>query len=74
MNTGMNGKVIKQICLFGDTGDRSASPFISQQDKQILYLSASYHGDHDEFWVVVEKDGKEVERHNCRNVACIVWM
>jgi hypothetical protein len=33
-----------------------------------------YHGDHDDDWVVVYKDGKEVERFNCRYLERIEWL
>lgn len=38
-----------------------------------LYLSATYHGDRDEFWIVQEKHGTEVARHNPRFIKTIQW-
>jgi hypothetical protein len=38
-----------------------------------LELSATYHGDHDEFWILRIKDGKEVARFNPRFVEFISW-
>lgn len=39
-----------------------------------LHLSATYHGDHDQFWVVVSEGGKEVSRYNARGIQHIVWL
>ncbi len=38
-----------------------------------LHLSATYHGDHDEFWIVQTKDGEEVSRHNPKFAETIRW-
>lgn len=39
-----------------------------------LHLSATYHGDRDEFWIVASRDGREVARHNPRHIESIVWV
>lgn len=37
-------------------------------------LSATYHGDRDEFWVLVKnREGIEVERYNARLLLGIIW-
>ena len=38
-----------------------------------LHLSATYHGDHDEFWIVQTNAGVEQSRHNTRYVESIIW-
>ena len=66
MNTEMNGKDIKFID-FPD-GDE-----LTARNGLTMHLSASYHGDRDEFWVVVKKNGKEIARHNCQHIRSVVW-
>jgi hypothetical protein len=50
---------------------------LTKSDKIHLEMSATHHGDHDEFWIVEyakENDGlREVARHNPRYVETIVW-
>lgn len=39
-----------------------------------LYMSATHHGDHDEFWIVeADSLGNEVARHNPRFVESWQW-
>jgi hypothetical protein len=65
----MNGKQVKRIWWRGANGD--ASMFTEGQ--RTLRLSATHHGDRDEFWIVQYEDMIEVARHNCRNIATIEW-
>jgi hypothetical protein len=71
MNTSDNGKKIKAVywpdngCAFG--GGMEAKGATS------YHLSATYHGDRDEFWIVVEESGVETSRINAKNVTQIVW-
>lgn len=73
MNTHtMNGKKIYQV-WWPDTGNDNVLSIKTGRNR-ILELSATHHGDHDEFWIVVKNaDGKEIERHNTRYVETIVW-
>lgn len=57
MNIDMNGKKIAKV-IFSNGEQITADEFIS------ITLSATYHGDRDEFWVIVSKGGTETERHN----------
>lgn len=66
MNTDMNGKGIKSI-HWGEAGS------IHAEGEKTLHLSATYHGDRDEFWVVESYAGKEVARHNCKSIGTIIW-
>lgn len=66
MNTSMNGKKISTIGLTGSNGEL-------QHFAGDFELSASHHGDHDEFWVVVRHEGSEVARYNVRHIGHIVW-
>lgn len=39
-----------------------------------LYYGETYHGDHDEAWIVARNDAQqEVRRYNCRQLAQIEW-
>ncbi len=70
MNVKMNGQKIKRIWFNGANGDNS----VTADDIHTLTLSATYHGDRDEFWVIQEEEGAEVCRHNCRYIASIDWL
>ena len=66
MNTKMNGKKVDSVVFSnGDT--------IRSQDGNNLVLSATHHGDHDEFWVIATDEGEERARHNCRHIESIQW-
>ncbi len=40
-----------------------------------LHLSATHHGDHDEFWIVESRviTGEEIARHNPRYIETFIW-
>lgn len=66
MNIDMNGKKVHSVVFSnGDT--------IRDQIGNELALSATHHGDHDEFWIVVTNKGKEIARHNLRYIESIEW-
>ena len=67
MNIGMNGKKIRALYWYGG----NEPPTMRQGGE--FYLSATYHGDHDEFWVVQTKDDKEIARYNPRYIETLVW-
>ena len=69
MNKEMDGKQIKGIWLNGDK-----SVMADSKKGLTLELSATYHGDRDEFWVIGKQHGKEIQRYNCRYVATIHWL
>lgn len=69
MNTNMHGKAISQIWWINDHGDSC----VRASNGKTLTFSATYHGDHDEFWVIELEDGKDVARHNCKHIATITW-
>ena len=71
MNREMNGKEIIGFQFTDSNGNDVFKKEMLGITK--IFLSATYHGDHNEFWIVVEKDGKETERHNCKFVHGIVW-
>lgn len=72
MNTSMHGKKVKMISW--PDSENELGRYISAGGQYgELTLSALYHGDRDEFWVVQTKDGEEVARHNARYIESIVW-
>lgn len=73
MNTDMHGKSIDYIEL-NPMWTQSGNPEkVVARDGQTITLSATYHGDRDEFWIVVAQNGKEVARYNPRGVQHIRW-
>lgn len=74
MNVSMNGKPIAAIYFSAGVGGYSGNPErIRTIGDQQLSLSATYHGDHDEFWVVRSVNGKETDRYRCSHVDHIEW-
>lgn len=66
MNLEMNGKPISTIWFpNGDSLGRNGS--------EKMVLSATYHGDREEFWVVCKIGDRETRRFNCRHLASIDW-
>jgi len=73
VNTKMNGKLIDYIEL-NPMWTQSGNPErISSGNGCALTLSATHHGDHDQFWIVLVKEGVEVARYNPRGVEHIRW-
>jgi hypothetical protein len=73
MDTTMHGRRIKYIEL--DPGwTASGNPeSVGRYEPADLHLSATHHGDHDQFWVVLSVGGKETERYSTRGIKHIVW-
>ena len=69
MNTEMHGRQIKRIWFNGANGDET----IAADGQRTLRLSATYHGDRDEFWVEEYFNACEVARYNCKFIASIIW-
>ena len=71
----MNKKGIQQV-LWPDTVIEQGR-CLTSDDNIHIEMSATYHGDHDEFWIVEYRaeNGKwrEVACHNPRYVKTIVW-
>jgi hypothetical protein len=72
MDTSMHGKKIK-FASWPDSGNETGQHLQSGEKCGTLTFSATYHGDHDEFWIVQTKDGEEVARYNARYVETITW-
>jgi hypothetical protein len=72
MTTKDNGKKIKEIWLPGE-GNAMNERWLSGIHGD-LELEATYHGDRDEFWVVLKNTGVETQRFNVRMVTSIVWV
>lgn len=72
MNVEMHGKKIAAV-LWPDTETEKGRCLMVGYGCDDMHLSATYHGDRDEFWIVQTKDGAEVARHNPRYVETIEW-
>jgi len=72
VNTEMHGRKIAAV-FWPDTETRKGCCLMVGHGCDDMHLSATYHGDHDEFWIVQTKDGVEVSRHNTRYVETIEW-
>lgn len=73
MNTKMHGKSIDYIEL-NPMWTQSGNPErVAARSGVALTLSATHHGDHDQFWIVMTDKGKEVARYNPRGVEHIRW-
>ena len=73
MNTEMDGKKIAAV-FWPDTETEKGRSLMNGHGCDDIHLSAAYHGDHDEFWIVQMKGGIEITRHNPRYVETIVWV
>ncbi|MCP5014288.1 MAG: hypothetical protein GY938_03285 [Ketobacter sp.] len=69
MNTKlMNGKLIRNI--YWPNGEK-----VEASDNIGLHMSATYHGDRDEFWIVqTDNKGREHVRYNPRCVESFAWV
>lgn len=73
MNTKMHGKSIDYIEL-NPMWTQSGNPErIYASDGVTLTLSATHHGDHDQFWVVMRNGKEEIARYNPRGLEHIRW-
>lgn len=70
MNTDWNGRPINEFTM---SNGKSRCDSTGSCPK--LYLSATHHGDRDEFWIIEEPcgGGKEIARYNMRFVEDIKW-
>lgn len=74
MNTTMHGKPIAYIELDPMWTQHGHPERVSSGNGINLTLSATYHGDHDQFWIVASRaDGTEVARYSPRGVQHIRW-
>lgn len=71
MNTSMHGKPIARIVFSGESSYQIMT--IKSGGLRTLELSATHHGDHDQFWITESVDGREVARYNPRLIETIVW-
>lgn len=72
MNIEMHGKRIKEV-RWPDNGAKIGERLVSGISADDIYMSATRHGDREEFWIVVVRNGKEVSRENPRYVKTIFW-
>ena len=75
MNIEFHGKQIK-IIYWPDTENESGR-HLKSSDEKLLEMSATYHGDHDEFWIVectkINDKFVETARHNPKFIESFEW-
>lgn len=71
----MNGKQIRSLWWPAEASGQQQT--LNATDEIRLEMSATYHGDHDEFWIVEHKkiggEFREARRHNPRFVEGWEW-
>lgn len=77
MNTKMNGQKVSSFRAYDDHGNphdirigcQDFNPLGGDRQDKVtdIYLSATYHGDHDEFWII-EVIGDRLRRHSLKAV------
>lgn len=72
MDTSMHGKRIASIVFSGESSYQIET--IVAAGPLTLELSATHHGDHDQFWIVKKFQGLEITRYNPRLIETINWM
>lgn len=72
MNIEMHGKKIAAV-YWPESGTETGR-CLKACNRLDLYLSATFHGDHDEIWIVQVDDGIETARHNPRYVESVTWV
>ncbi len=74
MNSKMHGKQIDAIYFEGGVGGYSGNPeCVRARGGLKIHLSITFHGDHDQIWIVETLNGQETRRHNARHVSSIDW-
>lgn len=66
-----HGRKIKEVWLQGE--GNAFNECVKSGTHGDLEMSATYHGDRDEFWIVVKSDGVETRRINARYVTEFSW-
>lgn len=64
-----NGKAVAYI---GSADDEWG--IFAKATGSTMTAEVSYHGDHDEWWIVRRINGVEVARYNCRHIQTIDWV
>ena len=65
-----DGRGVKQLWWNGTNGDELKIP----KEGQKMIFRKEFYGDHDEDWVCLyADDGIEIERHNAKFIASIIW-
>ena len=71
MHIDLHGKRIKEVRIKTEDGEFN----INNDGNQVIEMSATYHGDHEQYWVVYRMGNREISRFNCRlEVARITWL
>jgi hypothetical protein len=73
MNKDMHGKLIEYIELEPAWTQHGNPERVIPPTGQTLRLSVTYHGDHDEVWIVLSEGDVELARYNPAGVNHIRW-
>ena len=73
MNPEMHGKIIDYIELDPSWTQCGHPQRVSSRNGYTLWLSVTYHGDHDQTWIVLSRGDIEVSRYSTRAVNHIRW-
>lgn len=73
MNSNMHGKIIDYIELDPSWTQCGHPQRVSSRNGHTLRLSVTYHGDHDQIWIVLSRGDIEVSRYSTRAVNHIRW-
>ena len=73
MDIKMHGRRIQYIELDPRWTEGGNPESVGRYDDIDLKLSATHHGDHDQFWVIASRNGMEIARYNVRGIQHIVW-
>lgn len=67
--------LIESIWFMNENGDEKITVNYNKDGwrDEKLYYTSEYYGDHSENWVIHEKGGRELARHNTRFIASITW-
>lgn len=79
MNTEMHGKPAQSIEFYdtmaGNPVEWKAGVVVNREYIARVELSATHHGDHDEFWfVAIDANGNEIARRNAKYVEHVTWV
>lgn len=67
----MDGKLIKAV-HFPDDANGYGQILTPRVGEELVWVN-KFHGDHDDTWIALIRNGKEVERYNPRYLVCIEW-
>ena len=67
-----DGREVKEI-WFDGANECTRDGIIISSDYTTMICHNEFHGDHDIDWICVYDNDEEIERHNCKYIASIIW-